>query len=262
MKKMYTFFIFIGLINLNAQVTKGTYIGFGGGSHYEVTSDDETILIEPCQNFESPLTVANNSYEFKKLSNTDKFGWKGYSDVIFNFDKANNTITFKEPMDMNVQRSYKWMHTPNKLPANGVKTYRDETMGGYSKARVLVTDSNDIKTGKCFIHSVAKSDLNSYLVGNYNGLFDENWQATFNADYSGNFLGLPMTWTLVSDENGNVIKWDIPNSTSVLFMVMVEFEGKLPINMDPVAAGVKVAGIYSAYYDGNKNSIEINQMVK
>jgi len=153
-------------------------------------------------------------------------------------------------------------HTPGRLPTDGVKTYYDETVGGYSKALVLITDANQIKNGKCFIHSVAKSDLNSYLVGSYKGLFDENWNATFNADYSGSFLGLAMSWTIVSDDNGNIIKWDIPNSKSVVFFVMVEFKGKLPSTMDPVAAGKTVAGIYSAVYNDQNNTIEINQMVK
>lgn len=262
MNKLYTLIIFIVAINLYAQVTPGTYISFGGGSHYNVTVTSETILIEPCQNFESPLTVANNTYEFKKLANTDKFGWKGYPDVILNVSKNFKEISFPEPVNMNEHRSFKFMHTPNRLPADSVKTYFDETIGGYSKARVLITDPNQIKNGKCFIHSVAKSDLNNYLVGNYKGLFDENWNAIFNADYSGSFLGLPMSWTVVSDENGNIIKWDIPNSKSVVFFVMVEFKGKLPINMDPVAAGKTVAGIYSAVYNDQENTIEINQMVK
>lgn len=262
MNKLYTLFIFIAAINLNAQVTPGTYMSFGGGSNYNVTLTNETILIEPCQNFESQLTVTNNTYEFKKLDNTNKFGWKGYSDVILNVNKNSKEITFAEPLNMRETRSFKFMHTPNKLPADGVKTYFDETIGGYSKARVLITDPNQIKSGKCFIHSVAKSDLNNYLVGNYKGLFDENWNATFNADYSGSFLGLPMSWTVVSDENGNIIKWDIPNSKSVVFFVMVEFKGKLPMNMDPVEAGKTVAGIYSAFYNDQENTIEINQMVK
>src|SRR5690606_31590718 len=116
MNKLYALIIFIAGINLSAQVTPGTYMSFGSGSNYNVTVTGETILIEPCQNFESPLTVTNNTYEFKKLVNTDNFGWNGYSDVILNISKDSKVISFPEPVNMNEHRSFKFMHTPNRLP--------------------------------------------------------------------------------------------------------------------------------------------------
>ncbi len=261
--KKHLAFLFIALgSGLSAQVQSGTYLMFGSGAHASVSANNETIHIEPCKKYESPLTIENNTFEFKKLEGTDQFGWKGYSDVILQASQNNRRIDFKEPVNLNESRSYQWMSDSKKSPEKGVKTYIDETFGGYSPARVLVTDPASVPNSKCFIHSVAKSDLNYRLLGNYKGLFDENWGATFNADYSGTFVGLPMTWTLVSDREGNVIKWDIPNSESVVFYVMVEYEGKLPMTFDPVDQGKKVAGIYSAFYNDQTGQIEIHQMVK
>ena len=262
MKHIFYLISCMAWISFHAQVKPGTYMSFGNGSNFHLSQTGESILIEPCQKFESQLTINNNTYQFKKLANTEKFGWEGGSDVILNVSDDQSAITFKYPINMREERSFKFMHTPGTLPASGVKTYFDETIGGYSKARILITDPGKIKTGNCFIHSIAKDEMNSYLVGNYKGLFDANWKATFNADYSGSFLGLPMSWTIVSDEKGNIIKWDIPNSKSVVFFVMVEFKGELPKNMDPVSTDKTVAGIYSAVYDGQTNTIEINQMVK
>lgn len=262
MKKQIVFLLTILGCTLYGQVSPGTYLGFGAGSHYTVSVSPETILIEPCKKYESPLSTANETYEFKKLAGTDQFGWKGYSEVILQASNKSRRIDFKDPINLKDSRSFQWMSNSKNLPAQGVKTYIDETFGGYSVARVLIPDPSSIPDSKCLIHGVAKSDLNHHLIGSYRGLFDENWKAQFNADYSGTFIGLPMTWTLVSDREGNVIKWDIPNSESVVFYVMVEYEGKLPMTFDPVDQGKKVAGIYSAFYNDQTGQIEIHQMVK
>ncbi|WP_312323941.1 hypothetical protein [Soonwooa sp.] len=102
-------FLFTGL-NVNAQVPSGTYMSFGSGSHHTITVTEETIKIEPCLKYESALSVANETYEFKKLDNTNNFGWKGYSDVILNYNKDTKEISFKEPVNMNNHRHFKFMH--------------------------------------------------------------------------------------------------------------------------------------------------------
>ena len=154
------------------------------------------------------------------------------------------------------------MHTPGNSPKDGVKTYRDETIGGYSNARILVENAEEIKTENCLIHSAEKNDLNKYVVGSFQGVFDPNWNANFQSDFTGTFLGLPMRWSIVSDENGEIVNWGSEEQQFLVFFIMVEFENELPPTIDPVAAGKKVAGIYSALYIGSEGYVEIHQMQK
>lgn len=262
MKLIFTI-LFSGfvLILFGQNIPEGTYMSFGGGAHVTVTKpDDNTVLITPCLKYESQLSAQNETYSFSKLSGTEKFGWEGGSQVILNYE--NNTLVFPEPVNMNNERSYKWMHGPGNTPKDGVKTYRDETIGGYSKARILVENESEIKTENCLIHSAEKNDLNNYVLGSFQGVFNSNWNANFQSDYTGTFLGLPMRWSLVSDENGEIIKWGSEEQQFLVFFIMVEFENELPPTIDPVEAGKKVAGIYSALYIGAEGYVEIHQMQK
>ncbi len=245
-------------------LVEGSYIEFGGAFHSIQYLDDNTIKIEPCQKYESEISTQRETFEFKKMENGE-FGWKADDgsipgDVIYKFDQEMNRISFPDPINMNNQKSFSLMHKNNSTPASGVKTYVDETIGGYSNARVLVTDADRVKNGNCLMHSALISELNSYLAGTYDGIFDSNWQSTFNADFTGSFLGLPMTWSLLSDDQGKLIKWG-GDDFFVVFL-MVEFDGQLPQYFDPVTPGKTVAGIYSAVYYGDQGYIEIHQMQK
>ena len=258
-------FVFGFLWISNAQnLVEGSYIEFGGAFHSIQFLDENTIKIEPCQKYESEITTQNETFEFKKMENGE-FGWKAYDgsvpgDVIYKFDPKDNRINFPSPLNMNNQKSFSLMHKNNSTPAQGVKTYVDETFGGYARARVLVTNPDKVKTGKCLMHSAPISELNSYLVGTYDGVFDSSWQSTFNADFTGSFLGLPMTWSLLSDDQGKLIKWGGDNFFVVF--LMIEFEGQLPLDFDPAESGKTTAGIYGAVYYGDQGYIEIHQMQK
>lgn len=244
--------------------TQGSYLSLSGnGIHHNLVKlDDNTIKIEPCQNFESKYSKQDETFNFIRLGDTDKFGWEGGTQVILDFDSNSNTVSFPSPLNMNQKRSFKLMHKAGSAPENGVKTYIDETNGGYSNARILVTDSNQINTGKCNIHSVEKTDANQFVSGTFYGVFDESRTATFNSDHSGTFLGLQMRWSLVSDDKGNVLKWEWQENNNAQLFVMVEFTGEAPITFDPVASGKKVAGIYAATYIADGGYVEINQMQK
>ncbi len=257
---VFGFFCFSNAQNL----VEGSYIEFGGAFHSIQYLDENTIKIEPCQKFESEISTQRQTFEFKKMANGD-FGWKASDgsvpgDVIYKFEKEINQINFPDPINMNNQKSFFLMHKNNSTPAPGVKTYVDETFGGYSSARVLVTDADKAKNGDCLMHSAPISELNSYLTGTYEGIFDSSWQSTFNADFTGTFRGLPMTWSLLSDDQGKLIKWGGDNFFVVF--LMVEFQGQLPPNFDPAEPGQTVAGIYGAVYYGDQGYIEIHQMQK
>ncbi len=250
-------------VTSQAQV-QGSYMAFGGGFHSIEYTDENTISIQPCKNYHSELSAKDETFEFKKMENGD-FGWLAYDgsisrEVILKNDQEANRISFPDPINMRNERSFLLMHKKGAVPASNVKTYVDETIGGYSNARILVTDSDRVKNGNCLIHSAPVSDLNSYLVGNYHGVFDENWQSTFNADFTGTFLGLPMTWSLVSDDQGKLIQWG--GNGSFFLYVMIEFEGQSPNTFDPVESGKKVAGIYGVAYFADEKYIEIHQMQK
>ena len=266
--KLFMISLLLGFSISTFAQTQGSYLSLSGnGIHHNLTKvDDNTILIESCQKFESQLSQNDETFKFKKMD-SGQFGWVAfdgnvYGDVVMHSDSNTNTVSFPSPLNLNQQRSFKLMHTANSEPQNGVKTYIDETVGGYSNARILVTDTNQIKSGKCNIHSVEKTDANQFISGTFRGVFDESWSATFNSDHSGTFLGLPMRWSLVSDEKGNVINWNWEGNNNVKLFVMVEFTGEIPITFDPVAAGKKVAGIYSATYIADEGYVEIHQMQK
>lgn len=243
------------------QPTAGTYMGKWDTTHSELsTPDANTILINPCADYDSQLSTDLRTFEFKKIAGTDKFGWNGGSDVILDYDSKEGIITFKNPVNMNEQFIFELVHPKGSLPKAGVKTYFDETKGGYSAARILITDESEIKNGKCFLHAVPSDKLNSYITGSYTGTLERSLKGQFNSDHSGSFLGVPMTWALASDYQGNPI---IGQSTGAAFVVNIfmEYPGKIPHNIDPPLKGNKVASLYRFVNFGDGN-VEIYQMGK
>ncbi len=246
---------------LQAQnITEGTYMSLFHVTHYTVSKkDNNTILIKPCQQFESQLSTNNETFEFKRLADTPQFGWNGGTQIILNIDSQSNILSFPNPINMNIPVKLMLLHPNNISPVNNVKTYYDKTDGGYSNARVLITDANQIKTGNCFIHSNPTEELNQYITGSFNGIYDGNLKATFNTNNTGVFLGLPMRWSIVSDHKGQIKKWEYP-SGGFLIHLMIEFDGNTPIFVDKPSAGEKLAIIESLRYDKEEGTIEIRQM--
>src|SRR5690606_12767884 len=249
--------------SLSAQsIQEGTYMSLFSDTHYSLKMKNKaTILIEPCQRFESSLTIANNTFEFKELGSTKKYGWNGGDQIILDVDIKTNSISFANPFNMNQAIKLKLLHPDKTLPAPHIKTYYDETHGGYSKARILVTDSNEIGAANCFIHSNPSQELNPIITGNYKGMYDQKFSATLNPDNTGTFLGLPMQWSIVSDHAGGLKKWNYEDG-GFLIHLMIEFDSQLPIFIDSVPAGKKVAMITGLVYSQSEATVELYQMLK
>ncbi|MDN3722769.1 hypothetical protein QRD02_00115 [Aequorivita sp. SDUM287046] len=231
-------------------------------THYTLKKKDNAIiLIEPCQRFDSPLTMTNNTFEFKELGTTNKFGWNGGDQIIMDIDLQTNIVSFANPFNINHPIKLKLLHPDNSIPGPGIKTYYDETEGGFSKARILVTDNNEISTGNCFIHSNVTQIENDIITGSYRGMYDENFSAILNPDNTGTFLGLPMQWSIVSDHIGELKKWSYYDG-GFLIHLMIEFDGPLPKFIDPVTAGKKVAMITGLIYSKSEGTVELYQMMK
>lgn len=252
----------IALNSFAQTIQEGTYMSMYTLTHYSLTkSDENNLLIQPCQRFDSQLTTNNETFAFSKLDGTEKFGWNGGSQIILDSESEPNTLSFPNPMNMNTPVKLMLLHPANTAPAAGIKTYYDETEGGYSNARILITDPNEAKIGNCLIHSNPTDELNPYIVGSFNGMYDANSKATFNADHTGTFLGLPMNWSIVSDHNGKIKKQDYPDGGFIVHL-MIEFENELPIFVDKPSAGKKLAIIEGLRLNSEDGSVEIRQMKK
>lgn len=256
--------LFFGLSvhSFGQKLKPGTYMSLYATTHYTVYQKDAaTIRIEPCQKFGSQFETDKETYEFKKLANTEKFGWNGGTQIILEIDGAANILSFANPMDMRIPMKLMLLHPENTLPAAHVKTYYDETQGGHSNARILVTDPAQINSGNCYIHSTPSTEFNGYIPCNYKGLFGNGFSATFRADHTGTFNGLAIKWSIVSDHNGRVKKWDYSDGGFLLHL-MIEFENELPVFVDKPSAGKKLAILEALRYSKDDGTIEILQMQK
>lgn len=262
--KIYFYFAclyFLSQSFLMAQLPKeGSYMTLFGVTHYQVSVKDNQVNIKPCQSFHSQLTIDNNTFDFTPIQGSSELGWKGSEQVKLEFDASTNVISFPTPTDLSRPTKMKLIHPNQTSPKESIKTYWDKTDGGFSPARYLVTDSNQIKNSECLIHSNPTSDFNNQIVGSYTGLYEAKLSATLNSDHTGTFSGLPMKWSIVSDHNGNVKKWDYP-SGGFLIHLMIEFENELPMFVDP-APGETVAIISSLRFSADDNSVEFHQMSK
>jgi len=253
--------LIISLPAFSQNFIEGTYMAKFLSTHYSLSKPDEnTVRIQPCQKFESQVSIDRETYIFKRLNGTDKFGWNGGSEVILDFDAKTGTLTFPNPINMQVPIILMLLHPKGTEPQNNVKTYFDETVGGYSTARILITDKARIKSGDCLIHSVASAELNDYIVGSYTGLYVQTSTATFRADHTGEFLGLPMTWSIVSDYKGAINKGAAPDGSFVIHL-LIEFVDKYPSFIDPPSPGHKVATLQLMSHFGG-GVMEIHQMQK
>ena len=248
-------------VNSFAQnIKEGTYMLLWGANHYTVFfKDKNTLEIKPCQNYQHQNSIDNETYEFIRMGDTEKFGWNGGSEVILDIDVNTNVLSFPKPINMNVPMKLMLLHPKDTAPSANVKTYFDETDGGYSPARILITDPTEIKNGDCLIHSIPTSEYNSYIVGSYDGLFGNGFSATFNADHTGIFCGLPFNWSVVSNSEGIIKKWDYADG-GFLVHIMIEFENGLPTFVDPPSAGKKLAIIESLRVSISDGTVEIKQM--
>ncbi len=232
-----------------------------GYYNYNVTVSDGKVLFEPCQQFQHQNSINNETFEFQKIEGSDQFGWNGSIQIPLTVDSQNNMLKFQNPYDMSKLMPMMLIHPKNVVPAEGILTYYDETDGGYSAARIRITDESQIKSGKCFIHSKKTNEYNGDIVGNYSDDYDSSMNLTLNGDFSGVYKGLPVKWSIVSDHSGKVKKWDYPDGGYMIHIVL-EFENGIPANIDPPSAGHSVGIIDGVRISKADGTVTVGRMNK
>src|SRR5690606_18277547 len=106
-------------------------------------------------------TLDNNTFHFKQIEGSSALGWNGSDQVKLEFEASNNMISFPSPTNLNMPVKLKLLHPNQAKPKESIRTYVDKTKGGYSTARYLITDSNQIQNSKCLIHSNPTTELNN-----------------------------------------------------------------------------------------------------
>lgn len=233
------------------QATEGTYMTLYTYYNYNLTESDGVIRIEPCQRFDHQGSIDRNTYEFKKIEEESGYGLGGSNQVPLTIES--NGVKFQNPYNLNEPVPMMLVHPNGQTPSEGVLTYYDETQGGFSTARIRITDPARIKSEKCLIHSHKTDQFHDKIIGSFTDDYDSSMRMNLQSDFTGAYLGHPITWSVVSDFKGNVKKWDYPNG-NFLIHIMMEFVDTYPSIVDPPSARHAVALIEGVRV-GNETSV-------
>lgn len=259
-KALLSVLIICSSLSLSAQeVTEGTYMTLYTYYNYNVKVNDGKIVIEPCQAYEHQNSIDKETYIFEKIEGGSGYGWNGSAQIPLAIES--NMLKFQNPYNTSVPVPMMLIHKKNTLPAEGVLTYFDETQGGYSNARIRITDQERIKTGGCFIHSKKSNAYNADILGTFTDDYDASMKMELKEDYTGTYLGHSITWSIVSDYNGNIKKWEYP-SGGYLIHIMMEFTGTYPNKVDPPSAGQPVAIIEGVKLSQDTGVVSVGRMNK
>jgi len=237
---------------LFSQIKEGTYMVLYKYYNYELSVINEKIIIKPCQKYDHQNSIDRETFEFSLIPGTNTYAWKGDPTVPLTIN--GNMLTFNDPYNLKNPIPMMLIHPKGELPNEGVLTYFDETQGGYSPARIRITDKERIKNDNCFIHSIKTNEFQNDLIGNFTDDYDKNMQMTLHNDFTGSYLGHPITWSIVSDHTRTIKKWTYP-SGNYLIHIMMEFTSTYPANIDPPLAGHKIAIIEGVIVDNSTTSI-------
>lgn len=247
------------------KIINGTYMNLRGFRNHEATYQGDSLLISPCQRYESQLSANKETFIFKKNKTTGKLEWKEDKEVLLSVDEKESILSVVNPYYTIDTLKFMLIHPQNSEPDPGILTYYDHTDGGYSAARILVTNKDEIKSGNCFIHSIKSDKYHKYIVGT---LIDNDSpsgngsapKAVFNADFTGNVYGLPIKWSIVSDNKGKIKVHNFPEGRGFGIQLIVEYIDKIPFNIDKVPEGRKVGVIDGFLFYSENGEVEYSHM--
>jgi hypothetical protein len=234
--------LLIGFFGYSQDLESGSYISVFSQSNFNVIIDEEKIEIKTCQNIKPGSEALTSNLSYLK-SDDGKYYWKGEKNpkLVLEYHPTTQKFSYRNPYNFNEEFEIYLMQKKGDKVSNGVKTYRDETEGGYSSARYLVENSASLADMDCLIHTVQSSDYNDWIIGSYienpNGI-----KATLNSDFTGSLNEHPFTWSIVSNNQGKVLKVD--NEYVLFLSIIVEYTDSTPFWIDP-APGKKIGQIYS-----------------
>lgn len=248
----FILFVFSFSICFSQTPPSGSYISIFSQNNYTVSKDGDKIEIKTCKNLQPGAESLTDNLSYLKLDD-GKYYWNGEMNpkLILEYNPTTKVITYKNPYNFNEEFYIYLMQEKGENLSNNVKSYRDETEGGYSSARYLVENSENSSNLDCLIHTTQSNEFNSWVVGSYvenpNGI-----RATLNSDFTGTLNEHPIIWSNVSTAQGDVI--NVNNDSVVFLSIMVEYTQSIPFWIDPVP-GKKIGQLYSFKAFKNENQI-------
>ncbi|MGB6083318.1 hypothetical protein [Moheibacter sp.] len=244
--------LFIFSIGNSQEIKEGSYYALFSLTNHSVSKTENRIHINTCQNI-SKENASFTSYLDYHLLDDGKHYWNGEKNpkIALNYETEKNYLYTSNPTSFSEEFYFYLMQEKGEKPASFVKSYLDETIGGYSSARYLVEDKTDLANQDCLIHTAQTDQYNSFVVGNY---IEEPMgiRVTLNGDFTGLLNDLPITWSYVSNAQGKPLAVD--NEDVTYLCIMVEYVNETPIWIDP-APGKKVGQAFPYKYFKKENQL-------